>query len=164
MKLIKYITSIGLFMLFSTAVLANEQTIKELDATWSHLANTVANGDFEGYSASYHGGAILVSGFSNESYPIATALAQWKQGFVDTKAGKLRAHVDFRFSKRLNDETTAHETGMFYYYTIDAKGKRSDSFVHMNALLVKQSGQWLIMMEFQKSQATQDEWDMLKKG
>ncbi|MFT5940364.1 MAG: hypothetical protein ACI8R9_002493, partial [Paraglaciecola sp.] len=37
-------------------------------------------------------------------------------------------------------------------------------FVHMNALLVKQSGQWLIMMEFQKSQATQDEWDMLKKG
>lgn len=162
MKLGKYITSFCLYIIFSTAVLANDKTIKELDAAWANLASTVANGDFEGYSAGYHPDAILVSGSSKNSYPIGKALARWKQGFMDTKAGKLTAHVDFRFSRRLHDKSTAHETGMFHYYTIDASGKRTDFIAHLNALLVKKSGKWLIMMEFQKSQATQEEWDMLK--
>ena len=159
----KYLTSFSLFFLFSSAVLANDQTIRELDAAWANLSSTVDKGDFEGYSAGYHPDAILVSGFSKNSYPIGKALAKWKQGFIDTKAGKITAHVDFRFSKRLHDKTTAHETGMFYYYTIDANGKRTDFIAHMNALLVKKSGKWLIMMEFQKSEATQAEWDMLNK-
>ena len=71
--------------MFSTAVLANDKTIKELDSLWAELANTVANGDLEGYSAGYHPDAILVNGLSNKSYPIAKALAGWKQGFVDVK-------------------------------------------------------------------------------
>ena len=49
MKLGKYITSFCLYIIFSTAVLANDKTVKELDAAWANLASTVANGDFEGY-------------------------------------------------------------------------------------------------------------------
>jgi hypothetical protein len=85
----------------------------DLDAFWAELSRTVAEGDFEGYAATYHEDAVLVSGLSGTSYPISQALDGWKQGFVDTKAGKMRASVEFRFTQRLSDATTAHETGMF---------------------------------------------------
>ena len=146
-------------LLFTTSALADDRTITELDALWDELARTVAEGDFEGYKAGYHPDAILVSGFSKNSYPIAKALASWKQGFIDTKDGKMKAGVDFHFTQRLHDKNTAHETGMFRYYTLDADGKQSEFIAHMNALLVKKSGKWLIMMEYQKSKMTMKEWD-----
>ncbi|WNC73399.1 hypothetical protein RGQ13_05240 [Thalassotalea psychrophila] len=126
------------------------------------MENAVMAGDFNAYQAAYHDDAILVSGFSNTSYPIATAMKRWKQGFDDTKAGKVKVSLQFKLSKRFHDETTAHETGMFRYATIDADGKEDVFIAHMNALLVKKSGKWLMMMEFQKSKATQAEWDAVK--
>ena len=41
---------------------------------------------------------------------------------MDTKAGKIRASVEFRFSQRIGGETTAHETGIFLYTATDADG------------------------------------------
>ena len=72
-----------------------------------------------------------------DSVPIAQALAAWKAGFVDTKAGKSKADVRFRFSKRVGDSTTAHETGIFHYSSTDASGKQRYSYVHFETLLVK---------------------------
>jgi len=140
---------------------ADDKIIAELDATWAQLAKTVTEGDFDGYKKGYHVDAILVSGLSKNSYPIADALSGWKQGFIDTKAGKITAAVDFHFTQRLHDKTTAHETGMFRYYTVDEQGKHSEFIAHMNALLVKKEGKWLIMMEYQKSQMTKAQWDKL---
>ena len=152
-----------LILLFTTSsVFADDQITKELDAAWAELSRTVAEGDFHGYKKGYHNDAVLVSGFTKNSYPIAKALARWKSGFDDTKAGKITAGVDFHFTQRLHDQTTAHETGMFRYYTQDKQGKRSEFIAHMNALLIKKEGKWLIMMEYQKSKMTRAEWDALK--
>lgn len=130
----------------------------DLEAFWAELSRTVGEGDFEGYAATYHPDAILVSGPSETSYPIAQALDGWQQGFTDTKSGKMEAGVEFRFTKRLSDGATAHETGMFHYWIVDAEGQRTDQIVHFEALLINKGG-WKMMMEYQKTPATQEEWE-----
>ena len=47
----------------------------------------------------------------------------------------MEASVEFRFSQRWGDETTAHETGIFLYSTVDDDGKRQNSYVHLEALI-----------------------------
>lgn len=134
----------------------------EVDALWDAMSSTVASGDFEGYAALYHEDAVLVNGISEESYPIANALDGWKQGFVDTKAGKMSASVEFRFSKRLHSEDTAHDTGIFHY-TSQMEGEEAQSiYVHFQGLLVKNDGEWKLVMEYQESIATIEEWEDLK--
>ena len=81
--------------------------LKELDAFWSKVSRTVREGDFEGYKDTCHADGVLVTGGKKSSQPLAKALARWRQEFLDTKAGKLKANVEFRFSQRLGDETTA---------------------------------------------------------
>jgi ketosteroid isomerase-like protein len=137
---------------------AEPRTIStELDAFWSEVARTVAEGDFAGYAATYHPDAVLVNGASDTSYPIASALQGWEQGFIDTREGKMEASVEFRFTRRQNDETTAHETGIFHYSANPAEGNASDQLIHFEALLVKKDG-WKMVMEYQKTPATPEEW------
>jgi len=136
-------------------------TAAELDAFWAEISRTVTEGDFEGYAATYHPDAILVSGSGKTSYPIATALKGWEQGFIDTAAGTMKASVEFRFTVRQNDETTAHETGIFHYTANPEEGEASEQFLHFEALLAKKDG-WKMMMEYQKSPATREEWEAAK--
>ena len=131
----------------------------ELDRLWSEIARTVREGDFAAYAASYHDDAVVVS--LKDSVPIAQALTAWKAGFDDTRAGKTKADVRFRFSKRIGDSTTGHETGVFHYSSTDASGKQRDSYVHFEALLVRK-GSWKMLMENQKSVASKAEWDAIK--
>jgi hypothetical protein len=70
--------------------------------------------------------------------------------------------VSFRFSKRLGDETTAHESGIFLYSWSNAEGKVTNEYIHFEALLRKQPTGWKILMEYQKSKASVDEWDALR--
>jgi hypothetical protein len=137
--------------------------LDELDAYWAEVSRSIREGDFEGYKASCHPKGVLVSGKSQSSYPLTKALEGWKQGIMDTKAGKNTASVTFRFSQRFGDETTAHETGMFLYSSVDADGKASQSYVNFEALLVKEE-HWRILMEYQKSTATQEDWKKLKSS
>ena len=132
--------------------------VAELDAFWAGAASTVAEGDFDGYAATYHSDAVLVSLASGTSVPIASALAGWKSGFDDTKAGKATAGVEFRFTQRLYSETTAHDTGIFHYWFAPAGGERSDIYVHFEGLLVQKDGAWKLVMEYQKQPATAEEW------
>ncbi len=130
----------------------------ELDAFWAEVSRTVSEGDYEGYAAAYHEDAILVSGLSGTTYPIAQALDGWRQGFLDTQAGIMKASVEFRFTRRLSDDTTAHETGIFHYEAVDSEGNPTGQFIHFEALLIRKQG-WKMMMEYQKSRATQEEWE-----
>lgn len=130
-----------------------------LDAFWAEVSRTVAEGDFAGYAATYHADAVLVSLASGKSVPIAEALARWQQGFDDTKAGKAQANVEFRFTRRLPGDTTAHLSGIFHYWYQPRGGARDDSYVHFESLLVKQAAGWRMMMEFQKEAATPEEWN-----
>jgi ketosteroid isomerase-like protein len=139
--------------------------IQELDKFWSTLSKTVKEGDFEGYKNTYHKDAVIIfaSGKNKTSVPIEKALAGWKQGFMDTKNGKNKASVEFRFSQRIGDTTTAHETGIFVYKTSNADGSNEKSYpTHFEMLLVKKNGQWLGVMEYQKANATMQEWEALK--
>jgi len=132
-----------------------------LDAYWTEVSRAVKEGDFEGYKATCHEQGVLVSGSKRTSYPLSKALARWKKDFAATKAGEIKAKVEFRFSQRFSDETTAHETGIFLYSFTDPEGRWKQEHVHFQALLLKGKDGWKIMMEYQESKATKGEWDAL---
>lgn len=136
--------------------------LAEVDTYWAVVSRAVREGDFEGYKATCHKEGVLVSGSRKNSQPLSDALARWKKDFVATKSGKIKANVEFRFSQRLGDNTTAHETGIFHYSTVDSEGKRKDEFIHFEGLLVKNNGKWKTLMEYQKSKASLEEWNALR--
>jgi hypothetical protein len=149
----------------SKATTADSIRIAELNQYWTEVSRTVREGDFEGYKATYHKDAVCVftTGKNKRTAPIDVQLDLWKKDFVDTKSGKTKNTVEFRFTQRVGDSTTAHETGIFYFTSVGKDGKvLSQGAVHFESLLVKHNGTWLAMMEYQKAKATQEEWDALK--
>lgn len=146
-------------------ILADSIRISELNKFWTEVSQTVREGDFEGYKATYHEDAVCVftTGKRKHSAPIDVQLALWKKDFVDTKSGKTKNNVEFRFTQRVGDSSSAHEIGIFYFTSVDKDGKvLATGGVHFESLLVKRKGAWLALMEYQKSRATQEEWDALK--
>ena len=150
-----------LFLTFGQICYASNDVEQELILYWQESSHSVASGDFDSYKATFHPEAILVTDIANKSYPIGQAFSRWQQGFDDTKSGKMSAGVEFRFSKSLLGATSAHQTGMFFYYSIDEKGQRSDFIANFEALLIKHNGKWQMIMERHISQATKAEWDAL---
>jgi hypothetical protein len=160
----------ALFLILTLAVLSgcsndlrldDSGRIQELDEYWAEVSRCVNEGDFDGYKATCHKDGVFVSGAGNKAYPLSDALKRWKQDFTDTKSGKTKASVQFRFSKRLGDKTTAHETGMFCYTSVNTDGTKKMYYINLEALLIKR-GRWKIMMEYQKSEGTEKEWNKLK--
>ena len=135
--------------------------LEELDAYWAEVSRTVKEGDFEGYAATCHEDGVLISGKKGTSYLLSKALQKWKTEFDQTKAGTMEASVEFRLSKRWGDADTAHEVGMFRYAQNVGKGEERVAYIHLEALLVKKDG-WKILMENQKREGTEEEWDKLK--
>jgi len=151
---------VAALLLFPTAALAQDTgtasagpdraaILAELDAYWAEVSRTVAEGDFEGYAATYHDDAVLVSGAGGVSYPITTALSGWKPDFDRTKQGDVSVSVSFQFTERLIGATTAHESGLFRYRMDAPDGDPIDATVHFEALLIKKDGRWLMLMERQ---------------
>lgn len=164
----KKITTLLLLLCVSSTTFAQSDTesqrIKELNTYWTQLAKTVKDGDFKGYGDMYHSDAIVVfaTGKNKSSMPISGALAGWKKGFDETKAGNRNDTVEFRFSQRIGNDTTAHESGIFRFTTRDKDKKITGTFiVHFEMLLIKKDGKWLGLMEYQKTTATEDEWSSL---
>ncbi len=152
--------------LVSFRLLAGEPTpeparLNQLDAYWAEVSRSVGAGDFAAYEATCHPEGVLVSGAKKTSSPLAEALKRWKKDFDATKSGELKASVEFKFSQRLGDATTAHETGMFLYTAIGSEGKEMHDYIHFEALLLKRDGRWKIVMEYQKSKGTRAEFDAL---
>ena len=145
--------------------LQDSTRIAELDRYWKQLNKTVIEGDFEGYKNCFHEDAVIVfaSGKNKTTVPINTALEGWKDGFKKTKEGKIKVNVEFRFSQRIGNETTAHETGIFIFTSTDIIGEKSNkSIIPFEMLLVKRNGRWYGLMEYQKPFASQQEWDALQ--
>ncbi|MEZ5302009.1 MAG: hypothetical protein R3F11_15395 [Verrucomicrobiales bacterium] len=140
---------------------ADAERIADLDRYWAEVSRSVGEGDFDAYRATCHEEGILVSGIRGKSTPLSEALARWKKEFDDTKAGHRQSSVAFRFSKRIGGDTTAHETGIFRYSFREAGGEPSVEFIHFEALLTKVGERWLILMEYQKAIATDEEWAAL---
>lgn len=149
----------ALALLATTGGNVGAQVTDELDDYWAEVSRTVAEGDFEGYSAAYHPDAVVIFGMASQS--ISSALAGWEQGFTDTRAGRTESSVAFRFSERRNDDTTAHETGIFRFAARSGSGDGAAQYIHFEALLVKRDG-WKMLMEYQQEPATAAEWDALR--
>ncbi|TDI75324.1 MAG: hypothetical protein E2O84_04505 [Bacteroidetes bacterium] len=86
----------------------------------------------------------------------------WKPDIDRTKAGEVAASVEFRFSQRLSDETTAHETGIFHYSAKPEDGELNEYYIFFEGLLVKKGGEWKMLMEYQKSTATAEDFAALE--
>lgn len=140
----------------------DEVRLEQLDAYWAEVSRAVNEGDFEAYKATCHPKAVLISGTRKVSYPLSQALERWEQEFIDTKAGKISASVDFRFSERYGDETTAYENGMFLYTQTPEGGEPKPEYIGLEALLVKEDGDWKIMMEYQREVLTKADWEALE--
>ena len=134
---------------------------KELDEYWNRVSQAVGTGDLEAYRATCHTDGVLVSGKAKKSELLSNALIRWGKEFADTRAGKMQARVEFRFSRRILGKDTAHESGIFLYSSKKKGEEWKKDYVHFEALLVKKDGEWKILMEFQKSSATEKEWKSL---
>jgi hypothetical protein len=166
MILARFLGFAMLLALLPTPVSADERAerLAELDAYWAEVSRSVREGDFEAYRASCHPEAVLVSGSKETSYPLAQALVRWKPEFIDTRDGERTSDVEFRFSHRFGDATTAHESGIFRYQFRQGDDPPVREYVHFEALLVKQPEGWKILMEYQKAPATEAEWRALGDG
>ena len=136
--------------------------IEELDRSWISMKRSIKNGDFRQFKTMYHRDAIMVNGIKDSTYSIRNAFDTWEQGFKDTKAGTIDADLELKFSRRIFDNDTAHETGIFHYYTINESGKSTDSFIHFEALWIKKQNRWFMLMENQISRASKSEWESFK--
>ena len=142
-------------------ILQAQDTAKELDEYWNRVSKAVRTGDLEAYRATCHPDGVLISGKAKKSELLSQALIRWGKEFADTKAGKMQADVEFRFSGRIAGKDTAHERGIFLYSSKKKGEEWKKDYVHFEALLVKKGGDWKILMEFQKSSATEKEWKFL---
>lgn len=135
--------------------------LAELDAYWKEVSRSVNEGDFEAYAGGCHPEGILVTGTKKTSYPLSQALARWKHEFDATKAGTMKASVDFRFSHRYGDATTAHEAGVFLYrQEVEGKDPIAE-YIEFEILLSKKEDGWKALMEYQKKAVTVAEWNAL---
>lgn len=136
--------------------------IAELDAYWAEVSRSVREGDFKAYTATCHPEAVLISGARGTTQPLTTALSRWKKDFSDTKEGKVRGNVEFRFSKRIGDFTTAHEIGVFRYTTLSDTAPPKYDYMRLEAILVKRADAWKILIENQVGPATEADWNALR--
>lgn len=135
--------------------------IMEIDAYWQEVERSVREGDFEAYSATIHPDAVIIAGAKQVSYPLKLALLRWEKDFENTKSGRLKGEVSFRFGQRYRDTTTAHEVGIFRYTSTPKEGPATTDYIAFEALLVKKDGLWQMLMENQIRTATEEEWHAL---
>ncbi|MEP7348028.1 MAG: hypothetical protein ABI877_22355, partial [Gemmatimonadaceae bacterium] len=85
---------------------SSEAIDKEL---WSVIAATVVNADIAGMARTYHPDAVVVT--PSGTKPIGSQIAKWGKDMADAKIRGEKATVEFRFTGRQDDATTAFETG-----------------------------------------------------
>lgn len=142
----------------------DDPILAELDAFWAEVARTVAEGDFEGMRATYHPDGVWVSAVPLK--PATRALsgmtAEAAEGTARTRAGEQAPRVEFRFSSRVHDSTTAHEVGMVRYTNTRGGVRVEDAYGLMDSYLVKKDGRWMILLEIQRWDMTRAGWDALR--
>ena len=142
---------------------ATASSAREIDRdVWSVFVATVAADDIAGMGSAYFPEAVLVS--PNGTRPIKDALERWGRDMVAAKAKGNRATVEFRFSRRQDDTTTAFEAGIFKYSVIEKSGATDSKFYPFEQLLVKTNGKWRVLMERQFAEVTQDAWEKLPEA
>ena len=138
---------------------AHAQVTTELDALWADVSRAVATGDADLYLSTYHPDAIFVSARRGITRTVAEDVEANRAAWNDTRDGRARRTVEFRFTERLTSENSAREVGMFRYASTEADGSSRVALIHFEAALVKRDGVWLQLLELQTSDATAAEWE-----
>jgi hypothetical protein len=95
----------------------NSQSTPDIDRdVWSVFVATVAADDIVRMGEAYFPNAVVV--MPSATSPIKETLDRWGKDMVAAKAKGNRATVEFRFSRRQDDATTAFEAGIFRYTVI----------------------------------------------
>lgn len=141
---------------------SEQKRIAELDAYWEKVSRAVKEGDFASYQETCHPEGVLVSGNKRTTQKLAAALKRWRPDFESTREGKMKASVEFRFSTRLSDATTAHESGIFRYESQTPGEEAKVEYVKFEGLLIKSQDAWKILMENQQCSVSEAEWQRLK--
>ena len=150
---------VALALGWARPAIAQDETVQaELDAFWAEVVRTVVEWDFEGQQATYHPDAISVMGDS-VSYTTRPMAAVFAEAESDARTNPPRnPGLEFRWSSRVHDATTAHEVGL---YRSSAEG-REDFYGGAESYLVKKDGQWTIIVEIQRREGvSKSEWDSL---
>ena len=146
----------------TTTATAVAPSSRDIDTdVWSVFVATVAADDIVRMGEAYFPNAVLVG--PRGTKPIKEALEGWGRDMVAAKAKGNRATVEFRFTRRQDDATTAFETGMFKYTVIEKSGASSAKFYPFEQLLAKTNGKWRVLMERQFAEVTQDAWDKVPR-
>ena len=138
---------------------ADAQVTAELDALWERVSESVAAGDPDLYLSTYHPDAIFVSARRGVTRTVGEDVEANRDAWNDTREGRARRSVEFRFTERLYSETSAREVGIFRYASTEADGSTRVVLIHFEAALVKKNGVWLQLLELQTSDATEMEWE-----
>lgn len=139
---------------------ATSSSTRDIDRdVWKVVVETVEKDDIVRMGSTYGPNAVLVS--PTNTQPIAAALDRWGRDMVTNKAKGTHATVGFRFSRRQDGPTTAFETGIFNYTTIDRAGVSKPGYYPFEELLVKIDGRWQIVMERQFAEVTEADWAKL---
>jgi len=151
--------SLVLLMIVSATPAALEaQVVAELDALWERVMQSVRTGDPGLYLSTYHPDAIFVSARRGISRTVVGDVEANRDAWRATAEGRAERDLEFRFTRRLHDDTSAHETGIFRYSSVE-NGTPTVATIHFSAALVKVDGEWLQLLEYQDSDATQAEWE-----
>ena len=122
---------------------------------------TVAADDIVGMGNVYFPDAVVVR--PRGTQPIKQTLEGWGRDMVAAKAKGSRATVEFRFSRRQDDASTAFDAGIFKYSVIEKSGASVSKFYPFEELIAKTDGKWRVLMERQFAEVTQEEWDKLPR-
>ena len=136
---------------------------ESLNKYWADLAKAAMEGNFEGMKSLYHQDAVVVK--PDTTFAVSRAFkVRWKKEILEVKNGKRANTLAFRFSKRIGDNNTAFEKGIYHYTSVDtATGNViGDAYIHFETLLVKVNNRWVTLMEYQQEEATETEWNALK--
>ena len=142
-----------------TAGAAGPSTTEIDRQVWRAVATSVVDDDIVAMGRVYHPTAVLVS--KDGTTPIASALERWGRDMITARKNGVKASVEFRFTTRQDDATTAFESGAFRYATTDPAGVTTPGYVRFEALLVKSAGGWQIVMERQLEALTESAWHAL---
>lgn len=136
---------------------------ESLNKYWADLAEAAKEGNFEGMKSLYHQDAVVVK--PDTTFAVSRAFkVRWKKEILEVKNGKRANTLAFRFSKRIGDNNTAFEKGIYHYTSVDtATGNViGDAYIHFETLLVNVNNRWVALMEYQQQEATETEWNALK--
>ena len=139
-------------------IAAQDQVSVELDRLWDRVVESVRTGDHGLYLSTYHPDGIFVSARRGISRTVADDVAANLDAWRATAEGRAERDLEFRFTRRIHNETSAYESGMFRYSSLE-DGTRSVATIHFTAALVKVDGVWLQLLEYQDSDATDAEWE-----